>query len=317
VIAGNPEEKGRIWEGTPGNSTLEGSMRKSLIGVLLVLVGLGIGAWAQCGKDNRMDKKGGILITDFTITGTQTVSATEMAEITGELTGSCFNEDIDEMGERVRALFQDRGYFKVDVENVNLKAVDPLGSPKPVTMEANVDEGPRFRLNQITFLENHAFSLEQLREMFPLKTGDVFARIKVARGLESLRNLYGKQGYLDMFCIPNTSFDTGADLKITVSEGLQYQMGKLEILADKPLADRLQLAWKLNAGAVYDRTYVDKYIEENHDLLPSGFSRERVKLAKDCPDAVVDVRLTVEDKEAASREPMKDVPCEKKQDSSK
>lgn len=122
-------------------SPLEASMRKSLIRVLLVLVGLAIGAWAQCGKDNREDKKGGILVTDFAITGTQTLSATEIAEITGEFTGSCFNEDIDEMDERERALFQDRGYFKVSVKHTSLKAADPLGSPKPVTMEADVDEG--------------------------------------------------------------------------------------------------------------------------------------------------------------------------------
>jgi outer membrane protein assembly factor BamA len=229
-------------------------MRRSLIRVVLVLVGLAVGARAQCVKDNREDKKGGILVSDFTITGTQTLSATGIAEITGELTGSCFNEDIDEMGERVRALFQDRGYFKVDVRHISLKAADPLGSPKQVTIEADVDEGPQFRLNQITFLENHAFSVEQLREAFPLKKDDVFSRRKVAGGLEGVRNLYLKHGYVDMYCIPATAFDTGADLKITVSEGAQYHMGKLEILAEKPLADRLQLAWTLNAGAVYDWT---------------------------------------------------------------
>lgn len=142
----------------------------------------------------------------------------------------------------------------------------------------------------------------------------MFARAKVASGLTGVRNLYVKRGYLDMYCIPDDSFDVGANLKITMSEGPQYHMGKLEIFGEKTLADRLQLAWKLNAGAVYDAKYVDKYIEENHDLLPSGFSRERVKLAKNCPDAIVDVRLTVEDKDAASRTPMKDIPCEKKQD---
>ena len=293
------------------------SLVRLLVRLLVIVVGLAIGAWAQCAKDNRAEKKGGILVADFTITGTQTLSATEIAEITGELTGSCFNDDSDEMGERVRALFQNRGYFKVDVKHVSLKADDPLGNPKQVTMEADVDEGPLFRLNQITFLENHAFTVEQLRATFPLKKGDVFSRGKVAAGIESVRNLYAKQGYLDMIPIPDTSFGAGADLNITVSEGTQYHMGKLEILADKSLADRLQLAWKLNAGAVYDMTYVDRYIEENHDLLPSGFSKERVKLAENCPDAVVDVRLTVEDKDAASRTPMKDVPCEKKQDHSK
>jgi outer membrane protein assembly factor BamA len=291
-------------------------MRRSPIRVLIVLAGLSMAVWAQCAKDNRTEKKGGILVTDFTITGTQTLSATEIAGITGELTGECYNDDSDEMNQRVRALFMDRGYFKVDVKHISLKAADPLGSPKQVTMEADVDEGAQFRLNQITFLENHAFSTDELRAAFPLKKGDVFSRGKVASGLTGVMNLYAKQGYLDMYCIPDTSIDTGVGLYITMSEGPRYHMGKLELLVDKTLADRLQLAWKLHEGAVFDSTYIDKYIEDNHDLLPGGFSQE-VKVGKNCPDAVVDVRMTVEDKDAASRAPMKDVPCEKKEDKGK
>jgi len=42
-----------------------------------------------------------------------------------------------------------------------------------------------------------------------------------------------------------------------------------------------------------------------------------VKLGKNCPNAVVDVRMTVEEKDAASRAPLKDVPCEKKEDKAK
>ena len=292
-------------------------MRNDPIRVLIVLAVFTIGAWAQCTKDNRQERKGGILVTDFTITGTKTLSATEIAGLTGELTGACYNDDSDEMSERVRALFMDRGYFKVDVKHLSWKADDPLGDPKKVTMEADVDEGALFRLNQITFLENHAFSAEKLRAAFSLKKGDVFSRHKVAVGLDGVRKLYGKQGYLDMYCIPDTQFAAGADLIVTMNEGPQYHMGKMEILADKTLADRLQLAWKVREGAVFDWTSIDKYIEENHDLLPGGFGREQVKLGKNCPDAVVDVRVTLEDKDAASRAAMKDVPCEKKEDKGK
>jgi outer membrane protein assembly factor BamA len=294
---------------------MQNSPIRVAIRLLLALVCTAVVAQAQCANDNRDHKKGGILVTDFTITGTQTLSATELAQITGEFTGSCFNDDSDEMGERVRALFQNEGYFKADVKNVTLKPTDPLGSPKPVTMEADVAEGPQFRLGQITFLENHAFSSARLRNAFPLKKGDVFARNKIASGLESVRKLYTTHGYLDMFPIPDTSFATAATLKITVTEGPQYHMGKLEILAEKQLDDRLRLAWKLDEGTVFDLTYIDKYIQENHDLLPDGFGRDRIQLAKDCPEAVVAVRLKIGDKETAA--PMKDVPCEKKDDQAK
>jgi outer membrane protein assembly factor BamA len=90
------------------------------------------------------------------------------------------------MGERLRAAFQDRGYFTVEVKHLTFKPADPLGTPKPVTVEADVAEGPKYKVGEIMFLKNHVFSSERLRDDFSLKKGDVFNRDKIASGLESL-----------------------------------------------------------------------------------------------------------------------------------
>ena len=274
---------------------------------------------ADCAQDHRSNKNAGILVTDFTITGTQAVSATEMARITSDLTGSCFDEDSEEMSERIRALFQDRGYFSVEVKHVGFKPGDPLGVPKPVTMEADVSEGPVYRLADITFLDNHAFSADRLRQAFPLKRGDVFARSKVAAGLESVRQLYGKRGYLDVTFIPDVEPSSNATmmLKVSAIEGTQYHMGKLEMLASKEVAGRLRSEWKLPEGTVYDRTYLDKYIDANRDLLPHGFTRENVRTVSDCPHALVDVTLIVDAEQKSSQPFQKNIPCEDTHDNPK
>ena len=270
---------------------------------------------ADCAQDHRDNKNGGILVTDFTISGTQAVSATELARITGDFIGACFNDDSDEIGERVRAQFQDRGYFTAEVKHVTFKPGDPLGNPKPVTMEADVSEGPRYRLADISFIDNHAFSAQRLREAFPLKTGEVIERRKIASGLETLRTLYGKSGYLDFTSVPETNFSSHAtmSLKVSVQEGPQYHMGKLEIAASKEVAGRLRLEWKLSEGSVYDHSYLDKYMEANRDLLPAGFTRDKVQMVSDCPHAVVDLKLVIDPAEDKSPPP-KDVPCDAKND---
>jgi len=267
---------------------------------------------AECAQDHRSNKNAGILVTDFTISGTQALSATEMARMTSDLTGSCFDDDSEEMGERIRALFQERGYFSVEVKHVGFKPGDPLGIPKPVTLEADVSEGPVYKLADIIFLDNHAFSAERLRQAFPLKKGDVFSRGKVASGLESLRRLYGSRGFLDYTAVPETEPSSNASmrLKISVQEGPQYHMGKLEIAAAKESAGRLRMEWKLPEGAVYDHSYLDKYIEANRDLLPPGFTRENASTVSDCPHALVDVTLIVDSDAKSPQPPPKDVPCE-------
>jgi len=255
--------------------------------------------------------EGGILVTDVMISGTRTLSATELARITGELTGNCFNDDSEEIGERVRVLFQDRGYFLVEVKSAKLKPSDPLAIPKPVTLEAEVAEGPKFKVGEITFVENHAFSAEKLRQQFPLKAGAVFERGKVAAGLDSLRKLYGTNGYLDEVAIPETQPGSNAimNLNLTFEEGPQYRLDKVEFVGKKEMVSRLQVQWRLAEGSVYDNTYLDQYLKVNREFLPEGFGRKDVQIATDCPKALVHLRLIVDTAEDAQRSEPKNVPC--------
>lgn len=271
---------------------------------------------AECVNDHRSNKNAGILIIDFTITGTQTISATDLARITSDMIGSCFDEDSEEMEERVRASFQDRGYFKVEVKSLRFKPRDPLGVPKPVSLEGEVSEGARYKLAEITFVENHAFSSEILRKQFPLKKGGLFERGKVASGLGSLRKLYGTRGFLDYSAIPDTEFASNATVSLNLSfqEGPQYHMGKVEIVADKEVAARLRAQWKLAEGDVYDSSYIDQYLETNRDLLPVGFSRANIEKVQNCPETSVAVRLIVDPAADTPHAEPKNVPCEEHHD---
>src|SRR5271163_3122168 len=73
------------------------AMRSRWVRVFWSVAFLSSMAHAQCAKDNRESPDGGILVTDFTISGTRGMSATELARITGELIGNCFNDESEEM----------------------------------------------------------------------------------------------------------------------------------------------------------------------------------------------------------------------------
>jgi outer membrane protein assembly factor BamA len=273
----------------------------------------------QCVNDHRSDKNGGILISDFTITGTQTISTTELARITSDMIGSCYDEDSDEMGDRVRASFQDRGYFSAEVKSLRFKPRDPLGVPKAVILDGEVSEGPRYKLGQVTFVANHAFAAEELRQQFPLKKGALVERDKIASGLQSLSKLYAASGYLDCVAIPETESASNAtlNLHLTIEEGPQYHMGKLDIVAEKEPAARLRTEWKLTEGDVYDNTYIDKYLATNSALLPGGFSRADIQTIRNCPDALIHVRLIVDPAQATSHPELKNIFCEEPQENPK
>jgi hypothetical protein len=129
--------------------------------------------------------------------------------------------------------------------------------------------------------------------MFPLKAGDVFEKAKIAGGLESMMKSEGKRGLLDAYAIPNTTF-SGSTIKLDIEmhEGLQYRMGKLEVIGPAEAADQLQTRWALEQGTVFDRSYVRKFLEENSSLLPADFVEANgIKILKNCSDSTVSVHI--------------------------
>src|ERR1700722_3473319 len=99
-----------------------------------------------------------VLVESFVISGTQSIDSAELAEITNSMAGSKFADEPDELEERVKAQFQDHGYFAVTIQKLDIKTLDPIASPKPVRLGAQVIEGPHYRLSRIEFIGNHALA---------------------------------------------------------------------------------------------------------------------------------------------------------------
>src|SRR2546428_7280980 len=91
---------------------------------------------AQTRNQSLDDRK--IVIESFVISGTREVDSAELAEITDSMSGSTFNDDSEELEERIRAQFQDRGFFKAELKKLDIKVIDPLASAKPVRLESQV-----------------------------------------------------------------------------------------------------------------------------------------------------------------------------------
>jgi outer membrane protein assembly factor BamA len=267
---------------------------------------------ANCASDqNEHSTKTQLLITDFTISGTQTIDSAELAKITNKLTGDCVDDNTSELEERVEALFKDMGYVDVVVKNLQIKPIDPLAHPKPVLVEAEIVEGQRFTVGEINFFGNHVFSTSKLRSEFSLKEGDLFARDKIASGIGGVRHLYLSDGFVDWTASSDAQklSDGTVVLALSITEGRQYRMGKLEIFAKKELAEKLRAEWELPEGAVFDFEYPGKYVDSNRALLPPEFLRKDVQLVRDCRDSSVEVRLPLDGTDPRSQSQAKDTGC--------
>jgi outer membrane protein insertion porin family len=175
----------------------------------------------------------------------------------------------DEALERVRAGWQDHGYFKVQVSGKEA-AITSTSASQRVTLSAHIDEGAQYRLREITFENNKAISnVGVLRGMFPIEDGDVVSREKIATGLENLRKAYDELGYIKFTSIPNTTFDDDMrliSLDVDLDEGKQFRLSSVNVLG----FDETSLQEILNdfpIGQVYNQRLFVLLLENYYPIL--------------------------------------------------
>jgi outer membrane protein insertion porin family len=175
---------------------------------------------------------------------------------------------LDEDTERVRNEYQNRGYFKANPSQTKTQIHDtghtgghvPLlqgGPGKAVDITMIIDEGDRYTLGGITFKNNKAVqNVKALRNLFPLKDGDLFSKEKVAKGLENLRKAYGELGYINFTSIPDTRFDDEKKLiflDIDVDEGKQFYVRRIEFQGNTTTRDKvIRREMALEEGGLYN-----------------------------------------------------------------
>ena len=253
------------------------------------------------------------------ISGTTTLDSQQLNEITGSLTARRMGDDEKEVSDRIRDAFAQRGYLLAEVTNVKIRPLDPLARPKPVRIEADVAEGLRFKIAEISFSGNQGISADELRNSFSMKIGEFYSVEKIRSGLESIRKQYASKGYLDFYVIPNLRTMNGSQAAIVfdITEGTQYRMGELELVGKSAPLDELRQHWNLKPGDPFDAYYLEKFLAENSDLLPTDFSAQNDSfMVRDRKHQTVTVRIELDPKRPWAPKP-KDIDCDIGKDSSK
>ncbi len=189
---------------------------------------------------------------------------------------------LEEDTERVRAEFQNRGYFKVLVQDPKTQIHDtghqgfhiPLlqsGPGKAVDITMPIDEGDKYTLGEITFKNNKAVSdSRRLRALFPIKDGDTFDRSKIAKGLETLQKAYGQLGYINFTSIPSTTFDEEKKrvlLDVDVDEGKQFYVRRIEFQGNTTTRDKvIRREIVLEEGQIYNQQLWELSIQRLNQL---------------------------------------------------
>jgi outer membrane protein insertion porin family len=220
----------------------------------------------------------------------------------------------------VRGLYQDNGYFKASIGDPVLESLDTkgnkLGVPVPFVKKSNgkavnitipIEEGEQFHMGTLKIVSadpDKALSLKvaALKNIFPLKQGDVFAADKVRKALKNYGDAYGEFGFIDF--TPEPEFDIDTDKKVInltlkFDEQKQYYVRRIDfsgntttrdkVIRRQLLIDEGQLfnkrAWELSILRLNQLDYFDK-IEAD----------KSVEIKRNTKDGTVDLNVKLKEK---------------------
>jgi outer membrane protein assembly factor BamA len=202
-------------------------------------------------------------------------------------------------------IYYEKGYLKASFSVPQTKAVNlPAGealqegprNQTVVDITFAVTPGQQYKLKAVDWLGNHEFPTDRLEKMVPAQLGQPANLVRITNELQQVQTLYGTRGFITAQLKPEPQFDEGAaavTIAIDVKEGVAYHMGDLQFRGlDNSLTAKLQDAWKLRHGDVYDATYLAQYLPEARKLLPATLDWDVAShVTPNIGDKTVDVDL--------------------------
>lgn len=219
----------------------------------------------------------------------------------------------------IRGLYQDHGYFKVDVNVASVKTVDldrggipgpwPLVGAKhgkATNIVVSIDEGEQYRMGKLVFRSSDPdqgliFKPEFLQRVFPLKEGDIFSADKIRKSLDTFRKLYGEYGYIDFTAVP--LFDVN-DAKKIVNLTLQFDQQKqffvrrIEFSGNTTTRDKvIRRELLIDEGQIFNnRLWEMSLLRLNQLGYFETLKPENAELKRNVKAGTVDIKLKVKEK---------------------
>jgi outer membrane protein insertion porin family len=219
----------------------------------------------------------------------------------------------------IRGLYQDNGYFKVDVNVSDLKTVDVnrAGIPGPwpligskhgkaTNITIRIDEGAQYHMGTLAFRsadpdQGLVFKPDFLARAFPLKKGDLFSATKIRKALDDYKKLYGEYGYIDFVATPLTDVDDAkrvVNLTMEMDQQKQYFVRRIEFSGNTTTRDKvIRRELLLDEGQVFNNRLWELSILRLNQLgYFDTIKPENAELKRNVKAGTVDINLKVKEK---------------------
>ena len=269
---------GVLYDGTaPAGGTALDAMREAIAGLLKSrhLPGEVEGEMIQAPESDTMVERFRVTGTDVRVTGVEFTGAVAqqdraIAAVLDTLVGKPYSRYALAifLVEHVRPAYTSLGYLRVRFgEPVALFSGDPQ---KPLTNEVTlrvpIEPGEQYHWGGASWSGETALDAATLNSLVGFTEGQPADALRLHAAWDRILAEYKKRGYLEAKLDPAAQFDDpGARVSYaaTVTEGIQYRMGRLVVTGLSLAAERQLLAnWKIARGDIFDYSYFEAFVQD-------------------------------------------------------
>jgi outer membrane protein assembly factor BamA len=163
-----------------------------------------------------------------------------------------------------------------------------------VSVTIDLTEAPppsSFRLTSLYFKGTTAFPQAQLRNLVPLKDGEIVTTYGITAGLAAIAALYEANGFMDFTISTDMSCDNARkteSIVFVVDEGQRYRIGTVRVYGLDAKTEN-DLRSVVQPGQWMRRWSISDFYASHKDALPPNASPQDVQLTRHDQDGKVDL----------------------------
>jgi outer membrane protein insertion porin family len=151
-----------------------------------------------------------------------------------------YDEDAVEIDQhRIEYFYRDQGYLQAKVYK---RKVDFSRAEKDVTITFYIQEGPRFIVREIRAPGDEIYGEDELLPLVNLEPGKPFSQTKLVESINSIKDLWGKKGYIYADVYPQIKPDEEknvVDVTMNVERGHKMYVNKIDITGNTYTRDKV------------------------------------------------------------------------------
>ncbi len=201
--------------------------------------------------------------------------------------------------ERLKYLYKSRGYLQV---NVGTPSITVTEDKKWVFITVKINEGPKFKINNIFFTGDLLFTDSELREKIALKSSDIYSEENLRKDIQLLTEMYQDKGYAFANVLRTLEIVPGenkVDILFSFEKGKIAYFGKISVKGNTKTRDKVvRRELKIKEGMKYSGSLLR---QSKENVIRLGFFEQGSVIfntvsPKD-KDNILDVEITVKERQ--------------------